>query len=219
MESILPPPSDEPEESPPPEETPPAKGLLLRRAVLGGLAAVALGVGYSAWRKALQFPADTTPEGAYLRVAQAITLGDPKACFAYLEDAAQHAAYTIRDYRKRASDRVAAAYPEPEKARLLSLYKKHAEAEDGADVWAEMATRLGWVGRLRKDLSGIVKTEIQGERASIETAHGTRYAFRRRPNGIWGLTMFTAELLSEAERAARDYEVVDKAASDYERGR
>ncbi len=46
-----------------------------------------------------------------------------------------------------------------------------------------------------------------------------RYAFRRRENGMWGLSMFTAELVAEAERAARDFDVVDKAASDYERAR
>ncbi len=61
--------------------------------------------------------------------------------------------------------------------------------------------------------------ETSGERATIETARGTRYGFRRRPNGIWGLTLFTAELLAEAERAARDAEVVDKAAGDYEHAR
>ena len=58
-----------------------------------------------------------------------------------LEDQAQHAAYSIRDYRKRASDRVAAAYPEPERARLLEAYKAHATAPDGADVWLDLAQR------------------------------------------------------------------------------
>jgi hypothetical protein len=61
--------------------------------------------------------------------------------------------------------------------------------------------------------------EIQGERATVVTARGTRYAFRRRENGIWGLTMFTAELSAEAERASRDLEVVDAAAKDYEGAR
>ena len=41
------------------------------------------------------------------------------------------------------------------------------------------------------------------------------HLFRRRENGIWGLTMFTAELQAEAERASRDLEVVDAAARDY----
>ncbi|AUX37360.1 uncharacterized protein SOCE836_095830 [Sorangium cellulosum] len=31
--------------------------------------------------------------------------------------------------------------------------------------------------------------------------------------------MFTADLVAEAERAARDWDVVEKAALDYERGR
>ena len=73
--------------------------------------------------------------------------------------------------------------------------------------------------RLRRDLSGVAKVEIAGERATIETARGTRYPFRRRDNGIWGLTLFTAELVAESERAARDFEVVDRAAADYERAR
>lgn len=49
-------------------------------------------------------------------------------------------------------------------------------------------------------------------------SRGTRYPFRRRPNGIWGLTLFTAELTTEAERAARDHDVVERAAADYARG-
>jgi hypothetical protein len=82
-----------------------------------------------------------------------------------------------------------------------------------------MATKQGFIARLRRDLSGIGKVEVTGERATVETARGTRYPFRRRDNGIWGLTLFTADLVAEAERAARDWDVVEKAALDYERGR
>lgn len=193
--------------------------LVRRRLVIAGLAAaVVAGASYGWWRYA-RFPPDTTPEGAYLRISFNIGRGDARSCFAYLEDRAQHAAYTIRDYRREASALVEKAYPEPERTRLLDAYRAHASAEDGADVWSEMATRLGWVARLRRDLSGIAKVEISGERATIETARGTRYAFRKRENGIWGLTLFTAALDEEAERAARDVEVVRKAAADYERGR
>jgi len=46
--------------------------------------------------------------------------------------------------------------------------------------------------------------DTQGERASVVTARGTRYAFRRRENGMWGLTLFTADLVAESERASRD---------------
>lgn len=172
-----------------------------------------------AWRAATRFPPDTEPVGAYLRIASSIGEGHPRACFAYLEDQAQHAAYSIRDYRKRSRDLVAAAYPEPERTRLLDEYRAEAGAEDGADVWALLAEQRGWITRLRRDLSGAVKIEISGERATIETARGTRYAFRRRENGIWGITMFTAELVAESERAARDAEVVERAAADYERGK
>ncbi len=72
------------------------------------------------------------------------------------------------------------------------------------------------MNRLRKDMSGVAKIDVQGERATVQTAHGTRYPFRRRDNGIWGLTLFTATLSAEAEKAARDLALIDKAASDYE---
>jgi hypothetical protein len=204
----------------PGSSAPPAAPVLSRRRalMLGGAGAALLGV-YLGWRRLTRFPPDTVPEGAYLRIAVNLSEGRPRECFAYLEDQAQHAAYSIRDYRKQASDKIAATYPEPERTKLLDTYRAHAAAPDGADVWVDMAQKKGWLTRLRRDLSGIVKTEINGERATIETARGTRYGFRRRENGIWGLSIFTAELLAEAERAARDAEVVDKAASDYARGK
>ncbi len=190
-----------------------------RKLFAAGAAAALAAAGALVWSRVTRFPPDTTPEGAYLRITLMLGEGDARGCFSYLEDAAQHAAYTIRDYRKKASDRVGAAYPEPERARLLELYRPFAAAEDGADVWVVLGERRGWIGRLRRDLSGIAKVEVQGDRATIETTGGTRYAFRRRENGIWGLAMFTAELVAEAERAARDFDVVDKAAADYERAR
>lgn len=187
-----------------------------RRAIAWGAAAVALLALVLVWRKLNQFPPDTTPEGAYLRIAYNIGVSDPRACFPYLEDRAQHAAYTIRDYRRKASERIEASYPEPERARLLEQYRAHAMAEDGADVWVDMATKQGFIARLRRDLSGIGKVEVTGERATVETARGTRYPFRRRDNGIWGLTLFTATLSAEAEKAARDLALIEKAASDYD---
>ena len=57
------------------------------------------------------------------------------------------------------------------------------------------------------------------ECVTVETVHGTRYPMRRRENGIWGLTQFTPLLDAEAERAARDYAVIDKAAADYQRAK
>lgn len=163
------------------------------------------------------FPSDKTPEGAYLRVAIAVNRGRAEDFFAYLETRAQHAAYTIRDYRKKSLTRLQAAYPEPERSRLSQAYAAEANAPDGADVFALYAQRNGWIARLRRDLSGIKKVELSGDRATVETVHGTRYPFRRRENGIWGLTLFTPTLDAEAQRAARDYQVIDKAAADYER--
>jgi len=165
------------------------------------------------------YPSDRTPEGAYYRVMIAVNNGRPRDFFAYIETPAQHAAYTIGDYRKRARERVLAAYPEPERSTLSKAYEAEASAPDGSDVFALYAQRRGWVNRLRKDLSGVRKVEIQGDRATVETARGTRYPFRRRENGIWGLTLFTAELSAEADRAARDFAVIEKAAADYERAR
>lgn len=193
-------------------------GPVRRRWILGVvLAAIVLGIVLIAHR-AVRMPPDTTPEGAYLRVAASLGRGDGRVVFSYLEDEAQHAAYTIRDYRKRASDRVQQSYPEPERARLLEEWRVHATAPDGADVWLDLATRNGWITRLRRDLSAVAAVETAGDRATVATARGTRYALRRRANGMWGLTMFTAPLVAEAERAARDLDVVEASAADFERG-
>lgn len=184
---------------------------------MGALAIAALPILWFAWSW-ITYPSDRTPEGAYLRVMAAVNRDAPEAFFAYTETDAQHACYTIRDYRRRTRDRILAAYPEPERTRLAKSYEAEALAPDGADVLTVYARRRGWLNRLRKDMSGIAKVEINGERATVETVRGTRYPFRKRPeNGIWGLTLFTATLVAEAERAARDYGLVDKAATDYER--
>ncbi|MGC4091655.1 MAG: hypothetical protein QM756_27995 [Polyangiaceae bacterium] len=168
----------------------------------------------------LRYPSDRTPEGAYLRVMSAVNRGRAQDFFAYLETPAQHACFTIRDYRKRSRERVLAAYPEPDRTRLAEAYAEEASTKDGPELFALYAKRRGWLGRLRRDMSGIARVERRAERASVETVRGTRYPFRIRPeNGIWGLTQFTAELVSEAERAARDFELIERAASDYERAK
>ena len=182
-----------------------------------GVVAVAL-VGYLGYRW-LKFPSDRTPEGAYFRIVKAVNIGDPKRFFAYLETPSQHACYTIRTYRRQARDRVLAAYPEPERTRLAESYKAEAEAPDGADVFEIQVKQRAWLDRLRRDMSGIAKVEINGDRATVETVKGTRYPFRRRENGIWGLTLFTATLHAEAEKAARDAGMIEKAAADYERAK
>jgi hypothetical protein len=165
------------------------------------------------------FPADTTPEGAYLRLVLAVSEHRVRDAFPYLETEAQWASYTIRDQRKEACERVRASYPSDERQRLLAGWIEEAGAHDGADVFALLAQQRGWIARLERDLSGAAGAEIQGERATVITGRGTRYAFRRRENGIWGLTTFTAELAAEAERAARDLEVVERAAKDYDGAR
>ncbi len=181
-----------------------------------GLATLAAGrVAYAY----LSFPTDRSPEGAYLRVAIAVNRGRAEEFFAYTETRAQHAAYTIRDFRKKSLLRVLATFPEPDRARFLAEHRAEAEAADGADVFALYADRFGWMSRLRRDLSGVKRVEIAHDRATVETARGTRYSFRRRENGIWGLTLFTPILDAAAERAARDHGMIEKAAVDYERVR
>jgi hypothetical protein len=190
-----------------------------RMLIIAGCTAAAAMCGGGVWFAFIRFPPDTTPEGAYLRIAANMGRGDLRGCFAYLEDRAQHAAYSLRDYRQKALERIEESYPEPERSRLAEAYRPYASAPDGADVWVDLATKRGWGARLRRDLSGIAKVETSGERATIETARGTRYPMRRRENGMWGLTLFTAELATEAERAARDWDVVQRAAEDYNRAR
>ena len=163
------------------------------------------------------FPPDTTPEGAYGRIALAVANRRPQDAFAYLENEAQWASFTVLDLRQKASERVRATYPADEQAKLLNAWKDEASAKDGADEFARLAAQRGWVRRLERDLSGAAHVEVEGERATVVTARGTRYPFRRRDNGIWGLTIFTAELGAEAEKAQRDLSIVERAAADYER--
>ncbi len=165
------------------------------------------------------FPADTTPQGAYLRIVLAVSERRVRDAFPYLETEAQWAAYTIRDARKKACDRVRASYPLDQQKALLDGWRDESDAPDGADIVAQLGARRGWITRLERDLSGVASVDVQGERATVVTGRGTRYAFRRRENGIWGLTLFTAELSAEAERASRDLEVVEQAAHDYDNAR
>jgi len=181
---------------------------------LGLVLVGALGWFLWAWQS---YPSDRTVEGAYFRVVSAVNRGKPAEFFAYTETTAQHACFTIKRYREKARARVLESYPEPERSALAEKYRVFAAAPDGPDVFALYAEREHWLDRLRRDMSGIKKIEVVGERATVETVKGTRYAFRRRDNGIWGLTMFTAALVAEAERAARDFELIDQAARDYQR--
>ncbi len=182
-----------------------------------GLAVIAL-VAYLGFRfSARAFPPDRTPDGAYLRIAKSIADGDPRGIFPYLETDAQWASFTIRDERKKALERVRASYPPEERAAYEKAYAAEADAPDGPDVFALLAEQRGWIKRLRRDLSGVAKVEIDGPRATVQTARGTRYPFRLRDNGIWGLTIFTADLVAESERASRDLDVVATAADDYDR--
>lgn len=165
------------------------------------------------------FPSDRTPEGAYLRVVKAVNEGKPAEFFAYIEEEAQHACFTIRNYRKEALELAKRSFPEEEYVALEVEYGQMAAAKDGAEVFAHYAKSEGWMAQLRRDLSGIHHVERSGKRATVQTIKGTRYAFRERPNGIYGLTAFTPALAEEAARAARDLELVKQAAADYQRSK
>jgi hypothetical protein len=167
----------------------------------------------------LTFPSDRTPEGAYLRVVKAVNQGRPSEFFSYTEEAAQHACFTIRDYRQKLLAVARKDYPAEPLAELEKSYRAFAEAPDGADVFALMVEQHGWLSQLRRDMSGVKRVETSGPRATIETARGSRYSFRRRPGGIWGMTAFTPTLVEEAEKAARDLIQVEKAAADFARVR
>ncbi|MBW2528161.1 MAG: hypothetical protein JRI23_28540 [Deltaproteobacteria bacterium] len=179
------------------------------------VAALALAPVVYRWAK---YPPDTTPEGAYLRIASAIGRQAPEDCFAYLEEEAQHAVFTILRYGQQAAQEIEQSYPGDARAKALEPYLPARDAPGAPQLWAAIAARRGWLGRLRRDLSGVGRVEVVGERATVVTARGTRYPFRRRPNGIWGLTVFTADLEAQAERYARDLELIRSAAADYERG-
>lgn len=200
---------------------PQAKSAKRQRIVWGAglaLSVVVLGVAWFSWVQA-SYPSDHQPTGAYVRIAEAVTRDRPEEFFAYLDDAAQHACFTIRDYRKAALGRIEGSFPEKEKQDYRQRYGALAAAPGGPEVFAHYARQRGWLRQLERDLSRAAAVEVQGERATVITARGSRYSFRLRKNGIWGLTAFSAQLTSEAERAARDLALIERAALDYERAR
>jgi len=137
---------------------------------------VVIGVGYFVVSHR-PFPPETTPEGAYARIALFVAERRLRDAFPYLETDAQWASYTIRDMRRKACERVKSSYPAGERDQLLEAWREEADAPDGADVFALHAMSRGWVARLERDLSGVAHVEVQGERASVVTARGTRYPF------------------------------------------
>lgn len=162
-------------------------------------------------------PSDRTPKGAYSRVAAAVNNGSARALFVYLETPAQHSAFTIHKYSVQAVERINAAYPPELAERERERFSAIAALEPGPGVFEWYAARYNWLDQLRRDLSGVASVDVSGERATVETVRGSRYAFRRRDNGRWGLTTFTARLVADAEKSARDYSVIEAAAADYER--
>ncbi|HEY1956302.1 MAG TPA: hypothetical protein VGH28_11835 [Polyangiaceae bacterium] len=191
-----------------------------QRRVLIGLGAAVILAATLAFAFHRPFPSDRTPEGAYARIAKAIAEQHPREMFPYLEQDAQDAAFSIRDMRKAACDAIEKNYPAgAEREALLATYEPDAKTADAPDEMLLLGARHGFIARLRVDLSGAKSVEVAGDRATVTTARGTRYSFRKRPNGIWGLTLFTAEMLADSERAARDLASVRAAADDYARAK
>ncbi len=191
-----------------------AKKIARRYWILGALALGPVGFYAYSWAT---FPSDQTPEGAYLRIVRAVNQGEPENFFAYTEEAAQHACFTIGGYREEALNIARKDFPADRLDAMEANYGAFARAEPGPGVFALMVEREGWLIQMRRDVSGIARVEIEGPRATVETAKGTRYSLRKRPNGIWGLTAFTPALVQEAEHAARDLELIKKAAEDFKR--
>jgi hypothetical protein len=162
------------------------------------------------WRP---FPPDTTPRGAYMRIARHLSRNEPLSIFPYLETEAQWASYTAFEARRDARKLILETYPEPARAAALATLK---DSSASGEAWfvAEAESR-SWFTRLRRDLSPPEQVEEVGERAVVVTARGTRYPFRKRENGIWGLTVFTADLVAESTRASRDLAMIRKSAEDY----
>lgn len=189
-----------------------------RRRVVIGVVLTVMAVAVLALAFHKPFPPDKTPEGAYARIAKALAEQRPRDVFPYLEQDAGDAAFSIRDMRKAACEAIEKSYPPgAERDALLAAYRPDAQTKDPEDELLLEDARHGFFARLRKDLSGIKSVETRGDRATITTARGTRYSFRRRPNGVWGLTLFTAEMLADSERASRDLASVRAAAADYDR--
>ena len=193
--------------------------VLLWAVILEGLGLLTFLLLLGCARAAPTFPPEDTPEGSYARIALAVAEGRPRDLFAYLEDDSQWAAHTIRKERRVALDRARKSYPPDALAPLVASYGADAVAADGVDVFVRLGNARGWFDRLRRDLSGVARVEVLGDRATIVTAHGTRYPMRRRKGGIWGLTLFSVELSADAERATRDRTRIEEAASDYDRAR
>jgi hypothetical protein len=187
-----------------------------RRRALAGLGIAGLATGSIVlFRK--PYPSDHTPAGAYQRLARSFGEDKVQEAFAYIETEAQWACYSIRDARRDAVAIVRARYPEDRRQEALAPLEAAGACADGSDVFALYSRTHGFRARMRKDLSGVASVDTAGERATVITARGTRYPFRKRDNGIWGLTIFTAELLAEKDRATRDLGLIQKAADDYAR--
>ena len=166
----------------------------------------------------MNFDSDQSPEGAYQRITKAVSRNEAEEFFAYLEEPAQHACFTIVDYRKKSLQLAKAHYPKEALLKLKNSFDVTADVNNASELFARIAQSEGWLDQLRQDMSGVARVERVGPRATVITQRGTRYSFRQRPNGIWGMTAFTSALVHDAQVASRDHQLVIESARDYQRG-
>lgn len=160
------------------------------------------------------FPSDSTPEGAYLRIAKSIGEGDVRSIFPYLETDAQWAAYSIFELRKKACAIIDAHYPVEARPSAGPFCQALASSSTAEEWFVVLCHRRDWIKRLQHDLSGVQRVEFQGDSAIVLTVRGSRYPFRKRDNGMWGITLFTSELIAEREKAARDEQLIESTAGN-----
>ncbi len=164
------------------------------------------------------FPPDATPEGAYARIALALSNGRPKDAFAYLETDAQWAGYL--DPRRSETGRRAREGKLPgdrtgSVARGVAQRggragRRRCVRSSGQTPWVDRAAREGLVGRDSDGNTGRPRDHRnRAKHALLVSPTRQRHL---------GADPFTAELQAEAERAARDLDVVERAADDYDRG-
>ena len=156
---------------------------------------------------AAEFPPDTQPDGA--TCASRTTISRARRARSLLpEDAAQHATFTIRDFRAKAAAR-RDALPEPERSKLMASYHEIASAPDGPSV-SDPGARARLDRAAAQDLSESLRSDRGRARDGRHRARDPLLLSPARQRHL-GLTMFTAELLVEADAPARDFDVVLRA--------
>ncbi len=171
---------------------------------IGGAAVVAalLAAAWMSWVHA-SYPSDREPRGAYVRIVESVTRNRPEDFFAYLEDAAQHACFTIRDYRKAALGRVRASFPGERAARVRAALRSDRGCSRRSRGIGLLCAKAKAGSQARSRLARAAAVEIQGERAARR--HGAGHSLQLPTPCGWDLGAhgLSPKLTSEARRAQR----------------